>query len=144
MKIFAQLSNTSKTGYELRTVYDDGHEEITPIDKHHTSPKEPNTLILPKNEFGRQFVSSLSIDKAGGSYELKYHEPRENTGSYNKKPLEDYLEGEDKVMYLALIEKAKAAREAASKKPLTDIEKAQKAVERAMAKLAELQALENM
>ena len=47
-------------------------------------------------------------------------------------------------MYLALVEKAKANREAANKKaPMTEYEKRVRAVERAQAKLAELQAQQN-
>ena len=47
-------------------------------------------------------------------------------------------------MYLALVEKAKKAREESNKKaPMSDLEKAMRAVERAQAKLAELQAKEN-
>ena len=66
------------------------------------------------------------------------------TESAPRKGLEEYLEGEDKAMYLALVEKAKANREAANKKaPMTEYEKRVRAVERAQAKLAELQAQQN-
>ena len=68
----------------------------------------------------------------------EYHEPR--TLSTNTKSLMDYLSDEDKAIFTQLIEKAKKAREEATKKEvLTPVEKAQRAVERAMAKLKALQ-----
>ena len=60
--------------------------------------------------------------------------PRE--GNVERKPLEDYLDEKDRKTYLALIEKAKAARAAANKKqPMSELEKAQRAVEKWQARV---------
>ena len=60
--------------------------------------------------------------------------PRE--GNVERKPLEDYLDEKDRKTYLALIEKAKAARTAANKKqPMSELEKAQRAVEKWQARV---------
>ena len=64
--------------------------------------------------------------------------PRE--GNSPRKSLADYLTDEEKAIYDGLMEKAKARREEANKKPkLTEKEKIERAIERYKRKLAELE-----
>ena len=145
MKVLVRRNSNTNTGYELVTINDAGKEVAISIDK--TYPNEPFTLVLPANEANRKYFNSKKVDAAGGEIELTYKESKTigpRTESAPRKGLEEYLEGKDKEMYLALVEKAKKAREEANKKaPMSDLEKAMRAVERAQAKLAELQAKEN-
>lgn len=145
MKVLVRKNSNTNTGYELVTINDAGKEVSVAIDK--TYPNEPFTLVLPANEANRKYFNSKKVEAAGGEIELTYKESKTigpRTESTPRKGLEEYLEGKDKEMYLALVEKAKKAREEANKKaPMSDLEKAMRAVERAQAKLAELQAKEN-
>ena len=145
MKVLVRKNSNTNTGYELVTINDAGKEVAVSIDK--TYPNEPFTLVLPANEANRKYFNSKKVEAAGGEIELTYKESKTigpRTESTPRKGLEEYLEGKDKEMYLALVEKAKKAREEANKKaPMSDLEKAMRAVERAQAKLAELQANEN-
>ena len=145
MKVLVRKNSNTNTGYELVTINDEGKEVSVAIDK--TYPNEPFTLVLPANEANRKYFNSKKVDAAGGEIELTYKESKTigpRTESTPRKGLEEYLEGKDKEMYLALVEKAKKAREEANKKaPMSDLEKAMRAVERAQAKLAELQSKEN-
>ena len=145
MKVLVRRNSNTNTGYELVTINDAGKEVSVAIDK--TYPNEPFTLVLPANEANRKYFNSKKVDAAGGEIELTYKESKTigpRTESTPRKGLEEYLEGKDKEMYLALVEKAKKAREEANKKaPMSDLEKAMRAVERAQAKLAELQEKEN-
>ena len=145
MKVLVGRNSNTNTGYELVTINDAGKEVSVAIDK--TYPNEPFTLVLPANEANRKYFNSKKVDAAGGEIELTYKESKTigpRTESTPRKGLEEYLEGKDKEMYLALVEKAKKAREEANKKaPMSDLEKAMRAVERAQAKLAELQEKEN-
>lgn len=145
MKVLVRKNSNTNTGYELVTIDNAGKEVSVAIDK--TYPNEPFTLVLPANEANRKYFNSKKVDAAGGKIELTYKESKTigpRTESTPRKGLEEYLEGKDKEMYLALVEKAKKAREEANKKaPMSDLEKAMRAVERAQSKLAELQAKEN-
>ena len=88
------------------------------------SPNKDYYLKLPENSVNRVWVSCKKVDNAPNQT-INYGDivkvPRTLTTS--KRPLEDYLNDEDKAMYLALIEKAKKAREEATKKPMTEEEK---------------------
>lgn len=145
MKVQITKNREAATGYAIVTTHDDGSQSVQMIDK--TYPNEPFTLVLPSNEANRKYFNSKKVEAAGGEIELAYKESKtigHRSESTPRKGLEEYLEGEDKEMYLALVEKAKKAREEANKKaPMSDLEKAMRAVERAQAKLAELQAKEN-
>ena len=133
MKTIIRKSQESKTGYEMVIIDDENNENIYLLND---KPKnEPFTLILPENPSNRKYFNTKKVDNSGGEIELTYKEtmtfgPRSETS--NRKPLEDYLNDEDKELYLSLIEKAKKNREEATKKqPLTEIEKAKLRVERA-------------
>ena len=107
------------------------------------TPNADYYLKLPANTCNRVWVSCAKVDKAPGQCidygaEAKVARvlgPRE--GNVERKPLEDYLDEKDRKTYLALIEKAKAARTAANKKqPMSELEKAQRAVEKWQARVA--------
>ena len=88
------------------------------------SPNKDYFLKLPENSVNRVWVSCRKVDNAPNQtidYGDIVKTPRTLTTS--KRPLEDYLNDEDKAMFLALVEKAKKAREEATKKPMTEEEK---------------------
>ena len=107
-----------------------------PIEK--TYPNEPYTLVLPQNPSNRKYFNSKKVDAAGGSIELIYKEskvigPRVASGEPRKK-LEDYMTEEEKATIQTIMEAARKRREEATKKvPMTPVEKAKRAYERAMA-----------
>lgn len=111
------------------------------------TPNDDRYLKLPANSVNRTWVSCVKVDKAPGQCVDYGNEVKvartltQRDESTPRKGLEEYLEGEDKETYLKLVEKAKANREAANKKtPMTDLEKAQRRLERAQANLAKVQA----
>lgn len=135
MSTIIRKSNTAATGYEIVD-----NNVVTAIDK--TYPGEPFTLVLPANSANRKYFNSKKVEAAGGEIELAYKETKQigpRAESAPRKGLEEYLEGDDKATYLALVEKAKAAREAANKKaPMSEEEKLRRVIERAQAKIAKL------
>lgn len=138
MKVQITRSNNAPTGYELVTTNDDGTQTVQLIEK--TYPNEPFTLVLPTNTSNRKYFNSKKVENAGGTIELEYKESKPigtRTETTTRKGLEEYLEGEDKILYLQLVEKAKANREKA-KAPMTNYEKALKQVEKWQKKVAEL------
>ena len=107
------------------------------------TPNADYYLKLPVNTCNRVWVSCAKVDKAPGQcidYGAEAKVARvlgQREGNVERKPLEDYLNEEDRKTYLALIEKAKAARTAATKKqPMSELEKAQRAVEKWQARVA--------
>ena len=136
MKVQITKNAKAATGYAIVTIDDNGVETVQLIDK--TYPNEPYTLVLPANESNRKYFNSKKVEAAGGTIELTYKESKTigpRTESAPRKGLEEYLDENDKKLYLALVEKAKKAREEANKKtPKTEVEKA-------MDKIAKLQAL---
>lgn len=136
MKTFITTSSKAATGYELRVQNDDNSVDVTYIEK--TYPNEPYTLVLPQNPSNRKYFNSKKVDAAGGTIELTFKEsktfgPRTNNGEPKKK-LEDYLTDEEKSILADIMAKAKARREADKPKPLTEVEKAKRAAEKAQAK----------
>ena len=106
------------------------------------TPNKDYWLKLPANSCNRVWTNCAKVDKAANQcvdYGDEVKVPRTITGrsAVERKPLEDYLSEEDRKTYLALIEKAKKAREEATKKkPLTELEKAQREVEKWQARVA--------
>ena len=109
------------------------------------TPNEDNYLKLPTNSVNRVWVSGGKVEKAPGQYVdygmeakvPKVYGPRGSTTE--RKPIEDYLSDEDKATFLALLEKAKANKAEATKKaPMSDLEKAERALERAKARVEAL------
>lgn len=127
-------SNTSKTGYELIIIDENGNEKILPIDN---QPKnEPNTLILPENPSNRKYFNTKKVDNNNGEIELTYKETIKigtTTKSTSTKSLEDYLSDDDKKTYLELVEKAKKAKELATTK--TPEQKLREKIEKLQAEL---------
>lgn len=137
MKVTINHSITSTTGYELRIIKDDGTMDIKDID---TIVDEGKTLKLPENPSNRKYYAIKKVEDAD-EVELTYKASitlgtREN--SEPKKPLEDYLEGDDRILYLELVEKAKKKRAEMTKKPMTELEKAEAKVARLMAQIEEM------
>ena len=108
------------------------------------TPNKDYWLKLPTNSCNRVWTNCAKVDKAPNQivdYGDEVKVPRTITGrtSVERKPLEDYLSEEDRKTYLALVEKAKKAREEANKKkPLTELEKAQREVEKWQNRVAQL------
>lgn len=106
------------------------------------TPNKDYWLKLPANSCNRVWTNCAKVDKAANQcvdYGDEVKVPRTITGrsAVERKPLEDYLSEEDRETYLALVEKAKKAREEATKKkPLTELEKAQREVEKWQARVA--------
>lgn len=108
------------------------------------TPNKDYWLKLPTNSCNRAWTNCAKVDKAPNQcvdYGDEVKVPRIITGrsATERKPLEDYLNEEDRKTYLELVEKAKKAREEATKKkPLSELEKARRNVEKWQARVAEL------
>lgn len=136
--IFARVSTTSTTGYELLVRDKDGKESILPIES--TYKNEPFTLVLPENPTGRKYLNSKKVDAANGELELKAVE-RNTSGEHtvSRKSLLEYMSAEDKILYDQIMERAKKAREEANKKvPLTEEEKLRRKIAKYKADLEKL------
>ena len=101
-------------------------------------------FVLPKNPSNRKWYNKGNTDKEiaeKGYCELTY-KPTKVIGSATPKmpnaKLIAYLSEEEQEEYKAIIARAIAARDADKKKPMTELEKAQAAYERAKAKYAKL------
>lgn len=98
------------------------------------TPNKDYWLKLPANSCNRVWVSCAKVDKAADQcvdYGTAVKQPRTVTVTEaSHKKLEDWLNDEDRTTYLALIEKAQKAKEDAKRKPMSDLEKAQKQVEK--------------
>lgn len=144
MKVYINNSIHSTTGYELVIKDDQGLViETKDID---TIVDDGKTLKLPENPSNRKYFNLAKVEAANGDIELTYKETiklgtRESGES--KKPLEDYLDEDDRELYLALVEKAKKNRAEANKRvPMTDLEKAKAKVARLMAQIAKMESEE--
>lgn len=136
--IFARISTTSTTGYELLVRDNDGNESILPIES--TYKNEPFTLVLPENPTGRKYLNSKKVDAANGELELKAVERNSsNEHPVSRKSLLEYMSDEDKILYEQIMERAKKAREEATKKvPLTEAEKLRRRIAKYQADLDKL------
>ena len=116
MKTIIIKSEAATTGYQLKLVSDNGDFRTFNLDK--MDPNYPNLIVLPKNPANRKWISKNKLDTIKNFPDeglvLEYKESKK-LGPYTRetKPLEDYLEEEDRKTYLALQEKAKANKEAA-------------------------------
>ena len=142
MKVQITKNSKSATGYAIVTIQDNGEKSIQMIDR--TYPNEPFTLVLPENASNRKYFNSKKVEAAGGTIDLEYKASRTlgaRTESSPRKGLEEYLEGEEKELFLQLVEKAKKNREEANKKPkLTEIEKKQRLINKYLAEIEALKA----
>lgn len=135
MKTYIVQTDSSKTGYALVVIDDNGNETVKPINSHYPGEK---TLILPENPSNRKYFSPDKVDKAGGKIELTYKESKTfgpRTGeAAPRQSIEDFMTDDEKAVYNEILEKARQRREEARKpKKLTDVEKAQRALEKAKA-----------
>ena len=116
MKTIIIKSEAATTGYQLKLVSDNGDFRTFNLDK--MDPNYPNLIVLPKNPANRKWISKNKLDAIKNfpaeGLTLEYKESKK-LGPYTRetKPLEDYLDEEDRKTYLALQEKAKANKEAA-------------------------------
>lgn len=141
MKYYTQFNQNAKHNYELVCVDDNGNETIVALNKKTTD----NYLHMPEcvvNDTNRRLISIAMIEKSNcDRFEIvakEYKAPRVLTTS-PRKGLEEYLNEDDKKLFLELVEKAKKAREEANKKqPMSKLEKAQRELERALAKVEAL------
>ena len=137
-KITIRKSKTATTGYEILN----GDGKVLPIQS--TYPGEPFTLVLPVNTANRKYFNSKKVDAANGSLQVEYKEtktfgPRDNTTSRNPaKRAAEYLPEEERKQLEALLEKAAKLRAEEKARPLTALEKAKRAKEKADAVLAAL------
>lgn len=133
-RVFVIKDESSKTKFALAIAQDDGTiTETKPINKMQQESTGAWTLILPENPLGRRYVS---LKKAQSSDVVELTEPTLKVSSGEstpRKPLENYLEGEDRELYLKL--KAKAI---AKMNENTALEKAKALYERAKAEYEKL------
>jgi hypothetical protein len=138
MKVFVVKNSVAKLGYQVRVIAEDGSESL--LDMLGVDAKNDKILHLPDNPSNRKWFSVNKMSDCD-EYELTYKASRtlgprvEGSVATPKKDWAEYLEGEDKEMYLALIAKAKANREAQMSK--TKVESKREALLR---KLAEYEA----
>ena len=145
MKTIIIKSKEATTGYAI--VIEDGNGDLKTINLDKMDKNYPNLIVLPTNPANRKWISKDKLDAIKNfpddGLKLEYKESRK-LGPYTQenKPLEDYLDEEDRKAYLALIEKAKANKEAAiaaAKAAANDpIKKLEAEIERKMAQLKEL------
>lgn len=109
-------SQDATTGYAI--VIEDGNGDLKTINLDKMDKNYPNLIVLPTNPANRKWISKDKLDTIKNfpddGLKLEYKESRK-LGSYTHetKPLEDYLDKDDRKTYLALQEKAKANKEAA-------------------------------
>lgn len=147
MKTVVRYNEEAKYKYEVVEISDSGAETVKPIVA--TDPANESILKLPDNASNRKWISVKKLEEAAGfDYELTYKEsrtfgPRLPGQTAPRKPLESYLTEDERKIYDDLMAKARERREEATKKPpMTELEKAKRAYERAQEKYAKMQAEE--
>lgn len=106
MKTFITRNADAKFGYQIN--FDGKILDVLDI------VDDGKTLKLPDNPSNRKYFSIAKVEAAGGEIELTYKEtktfgPRTTTSTTPKtttRGIEEYLEGEDKELYLQLVKKA--------------------------------------
>ena len=106
-RIFIIKDETTKTQFALAIAQDDGTiTETKPIDKMKQESNKEWTLILPENPLNRKFIS---LKRAQSSDIVELGEPAvKNTSNVTapKTPLENFLEGEERELFIKLRDKA--------------------------------------
>lgn len=108
--------------------------------------KDEISYILTENESNRKFFKAVEVEKVTGTDDgiTLTFKPSTKLGEGGTRipnaKLIDYLSDEDKAEYMAIIERAKAAMEAARKKPMTEEEKIQAKIDKLMTQMAKLNA----
>ena len=109
-------SQDATTGYAI--VIEDGNGDLKTINLDKMDKNYPNLIVLPTNPANRKWISKDKLDTIKNfpddGLKLEYKESKK-LGPYTRenKPLEDYLNEEDRATYDALMAKAKANKEAA-------------------------------
>ena len=137
MKTYIRKDASTPTGYALRTVDDNGKENILPIVS--TVKNDPKVLVLPENPSNRKYFTKTKVGDM--DLELSYKAsvtfgPRTGESKTARKSLVEYLTEEEKAIYDDLMAKARARRD----RPMTELEKAELAYKRALEKYEALKA----
>lgn len=109
-------SQDATTGYAI--VIESGNGDLQTIRLDKMDKNYPNLIVLPTNPANRKWISKDKLDAIKNfpddGLKLEYKESKK-LGPYTRetKPLEDYLNEEDRATYDALMAKAKANKEAA-------------------------------
>lgn len=116
MKTTIIKNQEATTGYAI--VIEDNSSDKRTIKLDKMDKNYPSLIVLPTNPANRKWISKAKLDAIKNfptdGLALEYKESKK-LGPYTRetKPLEDYLDEEDRKTYLALQEKAKANKEAA-------------------------------
>lgn len=130
------MSNTTITRRNGQFILTDAEVETIITDV----TKDGLSLILPENSSGRKFFALKKFDKSETHDLLPINRNPDAEHPVSRKSLLEYMSADDKILYDQIMERAKKAREEATKKvPLTDIQKAELRVKRAMEALEALQ-----
>lgn len=119
MKVFVVKNNVAPTNYALIVKDDEGNTVSESLIKR--IKRESNgtlTLVLPENPLNRNFVALKKVQDAGDTLELEDKIIKAAPNTANKAPrtpLEEFLEGEEREMYIKLRDKAIAAAQAQAK-----------------------------
>lgn len=146
MKYFIDKSSTAKSGIMVVAVADDGTEAFEDLNKRTSDGYVylPDYVVSATNR--RMFCIKRALE-ATGRYALTqvaFKEARVlNNNPARNKPLEDFLEGEERELFLKLKAKAEKAKEEAINHVPTELEKAQAALAKAQALVAKLTAQAN-
>lgn len=119
MKTIIRRNPNAKFGYEYVTINEDGIENVVELTKKTTD----NYLHLPENAFNRKLIGIAFLDKQGDEWEVTTREAKAKVTNpaTPRKGLEEYLEGDDKITYLNLVEKAMANREKVKNDPVAKL-----------------------
>ena len=103
-----------------------------------TITKDGESYVLPENSLGRKYFSVKKLEKAE-THELTAI--NRNPGAertFSRKSLLEYMTPEDKILYDAIMDRCKKAREEATKKvPMTEAEKLRNRIAKLEAQLKE-------
>lgn len=135
------VKHDSEVGYAIV----DG-ENIIPCDK--LVPYQGRTLIhLPSNSANRVWIDKKRVDDAIAAgtpltlaYKASIKMGQRTTRIPNEQLVKTYCSEEEYNEYVAIFKKAQEAMLADKKKPLSEAEKTQAAIDKLMAKLAKLEA----
>lgn len=118
MKVVIRKNENTRHGWEWVEMMEDGQEVVKALNKKTTD----NYLHLPENEFNRRLIGMNFLEKQGDEWEVTYRDVAPRTPSTEpstpRKGLEEYLEGDEKELYLALVKKAIENREKIKNDPI--------------------------
>lgn len=118
MKVVIRKNENTRHGWEWVEMMEDGQEVVRELNKKTTD----NYLHLPENEFNRRLIGMNFLEKQGDEWEVTYRDVAPRTPSMNasapRKGLEEYLEGDEKELYLALVKKAIENRDRLKNDPI--------------------------